>query len=112
MTTDSYSLESFYEYERSMDIRGRAKRRAALAERFGNPVQEWHVIMQDGKPVLESTSHSDDVQLQITGNFSDEQRERIAHELCRQLNLAEGLEAAAATDEDNFNRYEVAHHPV
>lgn len=77
------------EYRPLADVERRAGLRRLLKLK-----NEWYV-RSDGKghARLVSHTHDDDVELVITGNFSEVQLERLANELCAQLNKAE-LEAA------------------
>jgi len=84
------------EYSPIMDAEQRAAKRRARGWK-----EEWYVQIVPNSykhARLVSRTHDDDVELVITGNFSDVQRNRLAHELCAQLNRAE-LEDAKEFDE-------------
>lgn len=60
--------------------------------------QEWTIrnSAKHGRQVILricSATHDDDVELELTGNFTDAQRDRVAQEICDQLNKAEDAAA-------------------
>lgn len=79
------------------------EQRAAIRQARGCS-KEWRVISYDGNQVrLQSATHEDDVELVITGNFTKDQKWRLAEELCAQLNKAEHDAAKELADaQPNF----------
>jgi len=77
-----------HEYQPIMDGEQRAKRRKLLGIHV-----EWYVREIDTPQRYEvrlcSHTHDDDVELILTGNFTDEQKLRVANEVVAQLNRCE-----------------------
>lgn len=77
------------EYRPMRDI----EQRALLRKSFGIE-QEWTIReskSEHGSIRLRlcSATHDDDVELELSGNFTNAQRDRVAAEICAQLNKAE-----------------------
>ena len=67
---------------------GRARYRRLMGLQYEWFVDTW---MRNGQKrfILQSNTHDDDVVMEISGNFTDEQAYRVATEICEQLNAAE-----------------------
>ena len=65
------------------------KERARIRQEIGIK-DEWSINVDSrGHWRLCSATHEDDVELELSGNFSPEQALRVALEICTQLNEAE-----------------------